>query len=74
MLLPPRKLPAWLNDAAAEPERELTAVETADGMAGGSSGPSEAPAVDESAEKVVGSTALIESRVAGESGLRRRRR
>jgi hypothetical protein len=48
MLLPPRKLPAWLNDASAEAERELTAIETEDGIAKGSSGPSEAPAVDES--------------------------
>jgi hypothetical protein len=30
-LLPPRKLPAWLNEAAAEAERELAAVETEDG-------------------------------------------
>jgi hypothetical protein len=28
MLLPPRKLPGWLNEAAAEAERELAAVET----------------------------------------------
>ena len=48
MLLPPRKLPRWLHEAAAEAERELTAVATEDGMAKGSSGPSEAPAVDES--------------------------
>ena len=47
MLLPPRKLPAWLNEAAANAERELTAVDTGDGMAKASSGPSEAPAVDE---------------------------
>ena len=33
MLLPPRKLPGWLNEAAAEAERELTAVETEDGGA-----------------------------------------
>ena len=30
MLLPPRKLPAWLNEAAADAERELAAVETED--------------------------------------------
>jgi hypothetical protein len=47
MLLPPRKLPAWLNEAAGEAERELTAVETEDGRAK-SPEPSEAPAVDES--------------------------
>jgi hypothetical protein len=48
MLLPPRKLPAWVNEAAAEAERELTPGETEDGgMATESSGPSEAPAVDE---------------------------
>jgi hypothetical protein len=27
MLLPPRKVPAWLNEAAAEAERQMTAVE-----------------------------------------------
>jgi hypothetical protein len=48
ILLPPRKLPAWLNEATAEAERELTAIETADGPAKASSGSSEAPAVDES--------------------------
>lgn len=46
MLLPPRKLPAWLNEAAAEAERELIAVETGDGGAK-SPEPFEAPAVDE---------------------------
>ena len=47
MLLPPRKLPAWLNEAAADAERELTAVET--GVGGAKSPePSEGPAVDES--------------------------
>jgi hypothetical protein len=46
MLLPPRKLPTWLNEAAAEAERELTAVETEDGTAE-SPAPSEAPAADE---------------------------
>jgi hypothetical protein len=45
MLLPPRKLPGWLNEAAAEAERELTAVETEDSTAT-SSEPSEAPTVD----------------------------
>jgi hypothetical protein len=47
MLLPPRKLPRWLNEAAAEAERELAAVETEDGR-GNPPGPSEAPTVDES--------------------------
>ena len=47
MLLPPRKLPGWLNEAATQAERELTAVETEDGGAK-SPEPSEAPAVDES--------------------------
>lgn len=28
MLLPPRKLPAWLHEAAAEAERQLMAAET----------------------------------------------
>jgi len=46
ILLPPRKLPGWLNDAAAEAERELTAVETEDGRAK-SPEPLEAPPVDE---------------------------
>jgi hypothetical protein len=48
VLLPPRKLPAWLNEAAAEAERELTVIESGDGRAKGSSVASEAPAVDES--------------------------
>jgi hypothetical protein len=46
MLLPPRKLPGWLNEAAAEAERQLTAVEPEDGGAK-SPEPSEAPAADE---------------------------
>ena len=33
MLLPPRKLPGWLSEAATKAERELTAVETDDGRA-----------------------------------------
>ena len=28
LLLPPRKLPRWLNEAVAQAEREITAVET----------------------------------------------
>jgi hypothetical protein len=48
MLLPPRKLPAWLDEAAAEAEREITAVETEDAAVTGSSASSEAPAADES--------------------------
>ena len=47
MLLRPRKLPAWLSEAAAEAERALTAVDTEDGRAK-SPEPTEAPAVDES--------------------------
>jgi len=47
MLLPPRKLPAWLHNAAAEAERELTAMQTDNGTAK-SPGPSETPAADES--------------------------
>jgi hypothetical protein len=47
MLLPPGKLPGWLNDAAAEAEREAAGVGTEDGRAN-SPGPSEASAVDES--------------------------
>lgn len=47
MLLPPRKLPAWLSEAAAEAEREITAVDTEDAAATGSSASSEAPAADE---------------------------
>ena len=46
MLLPPRKLPGWLNEAAAEAERELTSVETKEGRAN-SPGAPEAQAVDE---------------------------
>ena len=48
MLLPPRKLPAWLNEAAAQAEREITAVETADPAVTGSSASSQAPATEES--------------------------
>ena len=47
MLLPPRKLSGWLNEAAAEAERQLTAVEPEDGRAK-SPERSEAPAADES--------------------------
>jgi hypothetical protein len=47
MLLPPRKLPGWLNEAAAEAERELTAAEAQGGRAK-SPVASDAPAVDES--------------------------
>jgi hypothetical protein len=47
MLPPPRKRSPWLSEAAAEAERELTAAETQDGMAKGSSGPADGPAVDE---------------------------
>ena len=46
ILLAPGKLPAWLNEAAAEAERELTAAETEDRTAQ-PPGPSEPPAVDE---------------------------
>ena len=48
MLLPPRKLLAWLNEVAAEAERKIASVETDDASAGGSSGSSETPAVGES--------------------------
>lgn len=48
MLLPPRKLPAWLNEAAAQAEREITAVETEDAAVTGSSASSQAPATEES--------------------------
>jgi hypothetical protein len=40
ILLAPRKFPAWLNEAAAEAQRELTAVETEDNRA---KSPPEAP-------------------------------
>ena len=46
MQLPPRKLPAWLHNAAAKAERELTAKETEDGTLK-SPGASETPAPDE---------------------------
>lgn len=46
-LLPPGKLPAWLNEAAAEAERKITAVENEDATPNGSSGPPESPAADE---------------------------
>jgi len=41
MLLPPRKLPAWLNGAAAQAEREVTATDTENGTAKRSAGPPE---------------------------------
>jgi hypothetical protein len=47
ILLSPGRVPGWLNEAAAEAERELAAEETDDGTTE-SSGPSESPAVDES--------------------------
>jgi hypothetical protein len=47
MLLPPRKLPAWLDDAATEAEHKITSVEADDVPAEGSPAPSEAPAVGE---------------------------
>jgi len=46
MLLPPRKLPGWLSEAAAEAEREFTAVATEHGREK-SPEPSKIPAVDE---------------------------
>jgi hypothetical protein len=46
ILLSPGKLPAWLNHAAAEAERELTAAEP-DDQTTQSPGPSEPQAVDE---------------------------
>ena len=46
ILLSPGKHPAWLNEAAAEAERELTAGETED-RSTPSPRPSEPPAVDE---------------------------
>jgi hypothetical protein len=47
MLLPPRKLPAWLNEAATEAERELTAIEIEDDTPKRSSRPSEGSSVGE---------------------------
>lgn len=47
MLLPPRKLPGWLNEVAAAAGRELTAVETADDGRTKTPAPSAAPAVEE---------------------------
>ena len=46
ILLPPRKLPSWLDGTAAEAGRKLTAVESDEGPGTGSSGSSEASAVD----------------------------
>jgi hypothetical protein len=46
MLLPPRKLPAWLDEAADEAERRLTGVETE--TTTGSPEPSESAAVGDS--------------------------
>jgi hypothetical protein len=47
ILLAPGKLPAWLIEAAAEAERELSAAETEDRPTQ-SSGSSEPPVVDDS--------------------------
>jgi hypothetical protein len=47
ILLSPGKVPAWLSEAAAQAERELTAAETEDRTMQ-SPGPSEPAAVDES--------------------------
>jgi hypothetical protein len=46
ILLSPGKLPTWLNEAAAEAERELTAAET-ENRTTQSPRPSEPPAVHE---------------------------
>jgi hypothetical protein len=46
ILLPPGKLPGWLNEAAADAERELTAEETEDRTTQPPR-PSEPPTVDE---------------------------
>jgi len=37
MLLPPRKLPTWVSEAAVEAERQLTGVESEDAATTGSS-------------------------------------
>src|SRR5205823_3766860 len=47
VLLPPRKLPAWVNHAAAEAERRITAAETDDAAGTGSAASSDAPVADE---------------------------
>jgi hypothetical protein len=47
-LLPPRKLPAWVNAAAAEAERLITAAEADDPAATGPSASSEGTPGDES--------------------------
>ncbi len=48
VLLPPRKLPAWVNDAAADAERRIIAAQADDPPATGSSASSETPAAAES--------------------------
>ncbi len=47
MLLPPRKLPAWVNEAATEAERQLTGAGT-EAATAGSSESSESAAIGES--------------------------
>jgi hypothetical protein len=48
VLMPPRELPAWLNEAAAQADHELTAVGVADVPGEGSSPASDARSLDES--------------------------
>ena len=48
VLLPPRKAPAWLTEAAAEAQRQITAAETKNAEATPSSAPSQAAADNES--------------------------
>ena len=49
MLLPPRKLPAWVNQAAAESERRITASEADNATATQSPASSDAPTADDPA-------------------------
>ena len=58
-LLPPRKLPAWLNEAAAQAERKITAVETEDTASSGST-PSESPAGGRVISRASELTGLVE--------------
>ena len=48
LLLPPRKLPAWVNQAAAEAERRITAVEADNAAATGSPASSDVSTADDS--------------------------
>ena len=46
LLMPPRKIPSWVSEAAATAEREITAAETHRTTAEGSTAPDDCPGGD----------------------------